>query len=172
LRHGIFPNAFMKTLYSSRENITRILPEVDILVNAVKWTPGLTLVSREMLGLMRRDSLIVDIDCEPRGAIETCRYTTHDEPIVEIDGIRHYCVPNLPSAVARTASCALSNATLPYVLEIANKGWLEAIKSNRALRRGLGFGRGYLTFKPTAIAQNRPHTPVEEVIKMFDRPPV
>ncbi len=169
IRNEIFPN--VKTLYSSPENVARILPEVDILVNGVKRTPGLVIVSRDMLGLMKRDSLIVDIDCEPHGAIETCDYTTHEKPIFEVDGIRHCCIPNLPAAAAQTASVALTNVTLPYVLELAEKGWLEAVKSNRALRRGLGFAQGHLTFKPTAIAQNRPHTPAEEAIKLFDHSP-
>ena len=139
-----------------------------MLVNAVKWKPGMRLVSREMLHLMKSSALIVDIDCEPNGAIETCRFTTHNDPIYVEEGIRHYCVPNLPSAAAHTASQTLSNATLPYVREIASNGVAAALRENAALRRGLGFCRGQLTFKPTATAQNRPFTPAEEAISVLE----
>ena len=165
IRQTIFPNAQM--LYSTPANIKHILPETDILVNAIKWTPGLTIVSREMLGLMRPKALIVDIDCEPEGAIETCRFTTHDDPVYEIDGVRHYCVPNLPSAVAQTASHSLSNATLPYVRQLAKLGWRNALMANKALRRGLGFAKGYLTFKPTATAQDREFTTPESALELL-----
>ena len=145
------------------------MPLTDMLINAVKWPPDADnhIVTRDMLKLMEKDSLIVDISCDPAGAIETCRPTSHDNPIYEVEGIRHYCVDNLPSAVARTSSFALSDASLPYVLRIANDGWLQAIKEDAVIRRGLGFALGHLTFKPTAEAQNREYTPVDEIIKRF-----
>jgi alanine dehydrogenase len=117
---------------------------------------------------MPQGSLIVDIACDTAGAVETCRPTTLAEPVYEVDGIRHFCVDNLPSAVARTSSYALSSASLTYVIQIADKGWLRAIKENRALRRGLGFAYGFLTFEPTARAQNRTYTPPEKVIENFE----
>ena len=166
IRRSVFPTA--KTLFSSSDNLRRLLPELDVLVNAVKWKPGMRLVSREMLHLMKPNSLIVDIDCEPNGAIETCRFTTHDDPVYVEEGIRHYCVPNLPSAAAFTASHMLSNATLPYVREIASKGAVAALRENHVLRRGLGFCKGLLTFKGTADAQNRPYTPPEEALKTVE----
>lgn len=159
----------VKTLYSNSYNVKKILPETDLVINAVKWSPGLTIISRDMLKLMKPNSLIVDVDCEPNGAIETCRYSTHSDPVYVVDGIRHFCVPNLPSAVSRTASYALANATIPYVLEIANKGWIGAAKENKALRYGLDFVKGHLTFKPTADEQNRPYISAEEVLKVLDR---
>jgi alanine dehydrogenase len=162
VRRKTLPN--VKTLHCAPPNVERILPQVDLLVNAVKWSPGLTIVSRSMLKLMKRKALIVDIDCEPNGAIETCAYSTLDAPVFEVDGVRHICVPNLPSAVARTASLALANATLPYALEIADKGWFRAVQENTALRRGLDFAKGYLTFRRTAEAQGRLYTPVEEAL--------
>jgi len=162
VRQTIFPN--VKTLFSSPENLRQLLPEVDILVNAVKWTPGLVLVSREMLRLMKPNALVVDIDCEPNGAIETCRFTTHENPVFVEEGIRHYCVANLPSAVARTASQSLSNATLPYTRLLAIHGWHRALLENAALRRGLGFAKGLLTFKPTAEAQGRTYTTPEDAL--------
>jgi alanine dehydrogenase len=160
----------IKTVYLNQYNVRQILPGIDLLINAVKWPPQSDehIVTREMLKLMKTDSLIVDISCDPAGAIETCTPTSHDQPTYVIDGIRHYCVDNLPSAVAKTASDALSNASLSYVLNIADKGWLQAIREDNALRRGLGFAFGHLTFKPTAIAQNRPFISAEEIIEMFE----
>lgn len=162
LNTNVFPN--VKTLYSSKENLCEILPRTDLLFNAVKWFPGLRLVSRDMLKLMKKGSLIVDIDAEENGAIETSHFTTHDDPVYEVDGIRHYSVPNLPSAAARTASCALSNATIPYAIQIANKGWENAAKDSAAIRKGVCFVKGTLTFEPTAIRQERSFTPVEEIL--------
>jgi alanine dehydrogenase len=160
----------VKTLYLNQYNVRQIIPEIDLLINAVKWPPKSDqhIVTREMLNLMKKEALIVDISCDPAGAIETCRPTSHDQPTYIVDGIRHYCVDNLPSAVAKTASFALSNTSLPYVLKIAEKGWLQAVKEDKALGRGLGFAFGYLTFKPTAIAQSRPYTPVEKIIELFE----
>jgi len=167
VRRRIFPG--LKTRYMNAYNVRQLLPETDLLINAVKWPPTAKghIVDRGMLGRMKPQALIVDIACDPGGAIETCRPTTLAEPTYIEGGVRHLCVDNLPSAVAHTASQALSNATLPYVLEIAENGWLEAVKRNAALRSGLGFALGYLTFAPTAAVQNRPLTPVEDIIRMF-----
>jgi len=167
IRQKIFPQ--IRTLYLNIYNVRQMLPKIDLLINAVKWPPQSDqhIVTREMLKLMKKTALIVDISCDPAGAIETCVPTSHGEPIYIVNGIRHYCVDNLPSAVAKTASYALSNASLPYVIKIADKGWFQAIKEDIALRRGLGFALGYLTFKPTATAQNRRYTSVEEIIGML-----
>lgn len=149
--------------------MSEIAGEVGLLLGAyqmfaVKWVPGLTIVSRDMLKLMKRSALILDIDCEPNGAVETCRFSTHADPVYEVDGIRHVCVPNLPSAAARTASFALCNATLPFALELADKGWFKAVTDNAALRKGMSFAKGYLTFLPTAEAQGRPYTTPEAAL--------
>lgn len=167
VRRKIFPQ--VKTLVLNEVQVREVLPHTDLLINAVKWPPGCGshIVTRDMLRLMKRDALIVDISCDPAGAIETCRRTSHDDPVYMVDGVRHLCVDNLPSAAARTASAALCNHTLPYVLEIASKGWLGAVKDNVPLRRGLGFAMGYLTFRPTAEAQGREYTSPEAVIEMF-----
>ena len=168
IRQKIFTR--IRTLYLNRYNVRQMLPKIDLLINAVKWPPRSDqhIVTREMLKLMKKGALIVDISCDPAGAIETCVPTSHDEPTYTVDGIRHYCVDNLPSAVAKTASCSLSNTSLPYVTKIAENGWLQAVKDDVALRRGMGFALGYLTFKPTAIAQNRPYTSAEEIIEMLE----
>jgi alanine dehydrogenase len=167
IRQTILPR--IKTVYLNEFNVRQMLPKIDLLINAVKWPPQSDehIVTREMLGLMKNKALIVDISCDPAGAIETCVPTSHDQPTYVVDGIQHYCVDNLPSAVAKTASNALSNTSLPYVLKIADKGWLAAIKDDVTLRRGLGFAFGHLTFKPTATAQNRPYTSAEEIIEML-----
>jgi alanine dehydrogenase len=164
VRQKIFP--MINTRFLNNYHVRQILPESDLLINAVKWPPMAThhIVTREMLGLMKKDALIVDISCDPAGAIETCVPTSHDKPIYSVMGIRHYCVDNLPSAVAKTASYALSNTTLPYIIKIAENGWRRAVKEDIALRRGVGFVLGHLTFKPTAIAQKREFTPIEELI--------
>lgn len=142
----------ISTVYSNEYNVRREIRNADIVINAVKWFPGLRILTREMLSEMEPNSMIVDIDAEPDGAIETCRYSTHSEPVYYVDGIRHICIPNLPSSVANTASCALSNATIPYILQIANKGWKKAAIENNSLRQGLDFIKGTLTFKDTAEA--------------------
>lgn len=167
LRQKIFPQA--KTLYADESNLRRLLPRVDLLVNGVKWPPRSSrhVVTREMLKIMKKGALIVDISCDPAGAIETCVPTTFDDPVYEVEGIRHFCVANLPSAVARTSSCTLCNSTLPYVLAIASRGWIEAIRTDLTLRRGLGFALGHLTFKPAATAQNLEYTPPGTVIELF-----
>ncbi len=167
IRQKMLPR--IKTVSLNEYHVRQMLPKIDLFINAVKWPPRSDqhIVTREMLKLMKKGSLIVDISCDPAGAIETCVPTSHDEPTYIVNGIRHYCVDNLPSAVAKTASAALSNTSLPYVIKIADKGWLQAIKEDTALRRGLGFAMGYLTFKPTAIAQNRPYTSAEQFIDMI-----
>ena len=167
LRLKMLPQA--GTLYADESNVRRLLPRVDLLVNGVKWPPRADshIVTREMLKLMKRSALIVDISCDPGGAVETCVPTTFDDPVYEVDGIRHFCVANLPSAVARTSSSTLCNSTLPYVLAIASRGWIEAVRVDRTLRRGLGFALGHLTFKPAATAQNLEYTPPETVIELF-----
>ncbi|HZG75467.1 MAG TPA: alanine dehydrogenase, partial [Paenibacillus sp.] len=94
--------------------------------------------------------------------------TTHDDPIFEVDGIRHFCVPNLPSAVARTASYAFTNATIPYIEQIADKGWERAARENSALRSGLDFALGHLLFETTASFQNRPYMTADRLFERLD----
>lgn len=142
----------IKTCFSNKANVTKEIKDADIVYNCVKWFPGLTIISKEMLKLMQPKSVIVDIDAEPNGAIESSQYTTHEKPWFVFDDIRHIGIPNLPSAVANTASEALSNATVGYILEVANKGWKQAARDNRSLWYGLDFVKGALTFEDTARA--------------------
>ncbi len=156
-----------KTLYSNDRNVIKAISSADLVINAVKWFPGLRILSRDMLQHMNPNSLIVDIDAEPGGSIETSKYSSHSEPVYVVDGIRHICIPNLPSAVANTASKVLSNSTIPYILEVANKGWLKASMDNRNLIKGLDFVKGLLTFKPTAEAFDLEYIDVNKAISKF-----
>jgi len=156
-------------LYSNRENLVKCLKESDLVLNCILWPKHRKdhLINREDLKMMKTSAMIVDVACDDEGAIETCRSTTHDNPTYYEEGILHYCVDNIPSAFAKTASIMLSNATLPILLEIANKGVKQALKDNAHLRNGLTAYDGKLTLKETALKQNRPLTDVNELIKSF-----
>ena len=122
------------------------------------------LVYREDLKLMKPNALIVDVSCDDNGAVETCRSTTHDDPVYWEEGVKHYCVDNIPSAFARSASILLSTTTLPYLLEIADKGVVQALRDNQHLRAGLTCYDGHLTLEETALKQNRAFTPVDQLL--------
>lgn len=154
-------------LYSNRSNLLKCLKETDVLMNCILWnkTRKDHLVNKEDLKLMKKGSMIIDVACDDNGAIETCHSTTHDDPIYYEESIMHYCVDNIPSAFARTASIGLSNATLPYALQIANKGCGKALKENRLLLRGLTCYKGKLTLKETADKHKIELTPQEKVVE-------
>ena len=156
-------------LISNRENLVKCLKDSDVIINCILWPKHRKdhLINREDLKLMKPSAMIVDVACDDEGAVETCRSTTHDAPTYYEEGILHYCVDNIPSAFARTASIMLSNATLPYLLEMANKGAEKALKENPHLRKGLTAYDGKLTLQETALKQNRPLTDVEELVKNF-----
>ena len=142
----------VRTCFSNKANVTKEIKDADIILNCVKWFPGLTIISKEMLDVMQPNSMIVDIDAEPGGAIESSQYTTHENPVFYEKGIRHIGIPNLPSSVANTASAALSNASIRYIKEIADKGWKKACQEDKCLEYGLDFVKGYLTFIDTSEA--------------------
>lgn len=156
-------------LFSNRSNLESCLKETDVLINCILWdkTRKDHLINKEDLKLMKPGSMIVDVACDDEGAVESCRSTTHDDPIYVVDGITHYCVDNIPSAFARTASATLSNATLPYVLEVANKGLKQALKDNKYLRRGLTTYEGKLTLLETAVKYSIPFVSPDEIVKEF-----
>ncbi len=129
----------VRTIYSNQYNIQELLPRTDLLIGAV-LIPGAKapkLVSREMLGKMQKGSVVVDVAVDQGGCIETCKATTHENPIYQVDGIIHYCVANMPGAVPFTSTTALTNATNPYVQKLANQGILNALKSDEYLLKGL-----------------------------------
>ncbi|MGW8161635.1 MAG: alanine dehydrogenase, partial [Desulfobulbales bacterium] len=139
----------IKTRVSNRENIAMEISRADLVVGAV-LVPGAEtpkLITREMLTLMPKGAVIVDVSIDQGGCIETSRPTTHSDPVYVVDGIVHYCVTNMPGAVPRTSTFALTNATLPFVLKIANLGLHEAVHSDPALQRGVNTFNGFLANK-------------------------
>jgi alanine dehydrogenase len=133
---------------STDEEIQALLPQADVVLNTVPFGAHSEthLVTRDMLGLMKRTAMIVDVACDTEGAIETCRTATHDDPVYEVDGIRHYAVGNIPGAVPATSTPALTAATFPYVRAIATKGLARAVADDPALARSVVFAGGKVTF--------------------------
>lgn len=156
-------------LFSNRENLVKCLKESDVLINCILWPKHRKdhLVNREDLKLMKTSAMIVDVACDDGGAVETCISTTHDNPVYFEEGIKHYCVDNIPSAFAKTASILLSNATLPFLLKMADNGVENALKADKHLLDGLTCYDGKLTLKETALKQNREWTNPQELIKTF-----
>ncbi len=154
LRHiaEIMPS--VKTVYSSRHNIETELPDTDMVVGSV-LIPGAKapkLVTREMLSLMQPGALLVDIAIDQGGCFETSHPTTHSEPIYTVDGIVHYAVANIPGAVPMTSTLALTNATLPYAVSLADKGWRKACQDNKALAEGVNIVDGKIVYPGVAEA--------------------
>ena len=156
-------------MISNRANLEKCLKESDVIINGIQWAKDRKdhIIYREDLKLMKRGSMIVDVACDDNGAVETCRSTTHDDPVFYEEGILHYCVDNIPSAFSQTASVTLSNATLPYLLQIADKGFKKAIEENPYLRKGMTCYDGKLTLLETALKQERAWTDPEELIKVW-----
>lgn len=150
----------VKTLYSSAHNIELELPTADLVVGSV-LIPGAKaphLVTRQMLGLMRPGTVMVDVAIDQGGCFETSHPTTHAESTYMVDGILHYAVANIPGAVPFTSTMALTNATLPYAVALANKGWRQACKEDAALAKGVNMVDGKITFKGVAEAFDLPYT--------------
>lgn len=153
----------VKTLMSSEYNIREELKTADLVVGSV-LIPGAKapkLVTREMLGVMEKGSVLVDVAIDQGGCFETSHPTTHEEPTYYVDGILHYCVANIPGAVPYTSTLALTNATLPYALQLADKGWQKACADNEELRKGLNVVDGKVVYKEVAEAWNLPFEPIE-----------
>ena len=150
------------TLMSNSYNIKEKLKEADLVIGAV-LIPGAkapVIVTKEMVKLMKPGSVIVDVAIDQGGCIETSRPTTHSRPVYIEEGVVHYCVTNMPGAVAGTSTYALTNVTLPYALEIANKGYKRASQENKALAKGLNLVKGKLTCKPVAEALDLEYHPL------------
>ena len=148
----------IKTLMSTEYAIATEVKDSDLVIGAV-LVPGREapkLVTREMVSSMRPGSVIVDVAIDQGGCSETASPTTHSQPVYEVDGILHYCVANMPGAVPRTSTAALTNTTLPYALEIAEKGIDKAVKENDALKRGVNVYGGIVVNKEVAESQGRP----------------
>ena len=122
------------------------------------------MISRKQLGLMKRGTVLVDVSIDQGGCFETSRPTTHSDPTYEVDGIRHYCVTNMPGATPITSTYALTNATLPYLLDLANLGVRAAVTGNPGLARGVNVAGGHITYAPVAEAVGLPYTPLDEAL--------
>ena len=154
------------TVMSNEYNIRQLVKNSDLIVGAV-LIPGAKaphLVTRDMLKLMRKGTVLVDVAVDQGGCIETCVPTTHENPTYEVEGIVHYCVANMPGAVPYTSTLALTNATLPYAIQLANKGWQNACNQNEELKKGLNVVDGKIVYKAVADAWGLAHTPVSEVL--------
>lgn len=160
--------ANVTTVYSNEYNIREAIKDADLIVGAV-LIPGAKaphLITRDMLKDMRPGTVLVDVAVDQGGCIETCKPTTHADPTFIIDDVVHYCVANMPGAVPYTSTLALTNATLPYALQLANKGWQKACADNKELLLGLNVIDGKVVYKAVSEAFNLPYTPVEEMLEM------
>lgn len=153
------------TMYSNEYNIRRLIQTHDLIVGAV-LIPGAKapkLITRDMLKLMRPGTVIVDVAVDQGGCFETTRPTTHADPIYLIDDVVHYCVANMPGAVPFTSTVGLTNATLPYALQLADKGWKKACTDNQELKLGLNVVDGKVVYKGVSDAFNLPLTDLQEI---------
>lgn len=154
------------TVMSNKYNILDAIKKADLIIGAV-LIPGAKaphLVTRDMLKLMKPGTVLVDVAVDQGGCIETCKPTTHEDPTYEIDGVIHYCVANMPGAVPYTSTIALTNATLQYGLQLANKGWVNACRDNEELKLGLNIINGKVVYEAVADAFDLPMHNVDEVI--------
>jgi alanine dehydrogenase len=158
--------ANVQTVYSNEYNIRTALVTADLVIGGV-LIPGAKapyLVTREMLKLMRPGTVLVDVAVDQGGCFETTRPTTHAEPTYVVEDVIHYCVANMPGAVPYTSTLALTNATMPYAIQLANLGWKEACKQSKEMRLGLNIINGKVVYKGVAEAFNLPYTSVEEFL--------
>ncbi|WP_298161610.1 alanine dehydrogenase [Acidocella sp.] len=148
----------VKTAFSTQATVAKLVSGADLVVGTV-LIPGASapkLVTRAMLKTMRPGSVIVDVAIDQGGCTETSHATTHTDPVYVVDGVTHYCVANMPGGVARTSTFALTNATLPYIVALANKGWKQALADDTHLRNGLNVSAGQITHPAVAAALNLP----------------
>jgi alanine dehydrogenase len=158
----------VSTVMSSTLQIESAIADADVVIGAV-LVPGARapkLVTREMLGLMKKGAVIVDVAIDQGGCVETAHPTTHSDPVYSVDGVTHYCVANMPGGVPVTSTKALTNATLPYVEAIADNGLAEAVARDRALARGVNVLHGKITYEPVAEAHDLEYTPLADVLPL------
>jgi alanine dehydrogenase len=153
-------------LMASPATTRKLVKEADVVIGAVlvAGAKAPKLVTREMLKTMQKGSVLVDVAIDQGGCFETSRPTTHSDPIFEVEGIVHYCVANMPGAVAKTSTIALTNATLPYAVQIANKGWRRAMRENPEIKLGANVMNGKVTYQAVAEAFGLEHTPIETLL--------
>jgi len=157
-------NCFL--LMSTPATVRELLPTADVVVGAV-LVPGSktpVLVTREMLKKMNKGTVLVDVSIDQGGCFETSRPTTHTNPTFIVDGMVHYCVENMPGALPKTSTLALTNSTLPYALEIADRGWKRTLKENTEIRLGANVVKGKVTYQGVANAFGLEHTPIDKIL--------
>jgi alanine dehydrogenase len=156
----------ISTIYSTSFSIEHHLSRADLVIGAV-LVPGASaprLVTRDMIKVMQPGSVIVDVSIDQGGCFETSKATTHQDPTYVVDNVVHYCVANMPGAVPRTSTVALNNATLPFVVALANHGYKDAMRRNHHLLNGLNVCKGKITYRAVADALGQPYTPAEDLI--------
>jgi len=159
-------NGRLYTLASNAYNVERAVCEADLVIGGV-LIPGAAapkIVTKAMVAKMKKGAVIVDVAIDQGGCIETARPTTHSNPSYEVDGVVHYCVTNMPAAVPNTSTLALTNATFPYVMKLANMGAAAAINSDPGIAEGVNTFNGHLTYKAVADNQSRDFTPIASLL--------
>jgi alanine dehydrogenase len=153
-------------LFSSPATLRELIKTADVVVGAVLVTGAKApkLITREMLKAMKPGSVLVDVAIDQGGCFETSKATTHGDPIYVVDGVVHYCVANMPGAVARTSTLALTNATLPYAVEIANKGWKQAMQESEEIKLGANVIDGEITYKAVAEAFDLEYVSIDTLL--------
>ncbi len=161
----------INTMFCTKETIASLLPQTDMVINCVKWPKQRKdfLIDKEMLKMMEPGSVLVDISNDDPGAIESSHETHHDDPRYVVNGVVHYCVSNIPGAVAHSTSVALAAETLPMLLNVMNNGLEEACVRDGFIRRSLTAYKGYLTHEETSAIQNRPWIRPEDILGITDR---
>jgi alanine dehydrogenase len=167
LRHLdlVFGNR-ISTVYSSAHNLEEAVLDAELVIGGV-LIPGAAapkLVTRAMVSRMKKGAVVVDVAIDQGGCFETSHATTHAEPTYLVDGVVHYCVANMPGAVARTSTFALNNATIGHALALADKGWKKAMQDDVHLRRGLNVANGQVTFEAVAQALGYPWVPADTLL--------
>ena len=156
----------IQPIYSDADQIAKYARDADVLVGGV-LIPGARapkLVSEKLISQMSEGSVVVDVAVDQGGCIETCRPTTHDNPTYTVHGVIHYCVANMPGAVAQTSTFALTNTTIAYGVKLADLGVVEAVKRDRALALGINTFNGHCTYKAVAEALELPYTPLDKAL--------
>ena len=163
----ILLNDRASTVYSSTLEIEQLLPQVDLVIGAVlvHGARAPHVVTREQLGLMKKGAVLVDVAIDQGGCFETSRPTTHSDPTYEVDGVTHYCVANMPGAVPITSTYALTNATMPYLVRLADVGVHAALEADNGFMQGLNVAAGQVTYAPVARDQGLDYTPPAEALR-------